>query len=283
MHGLRKNIDLIVNNQFEIVNSNIERGKIKHALFDFDGTLSLIREGWQTIMRNMMVELLSETPDCESQTELAKTVMYFIDETTGKQTIYQMIGLAEAITERGGSSFEPLEYKKMFLERMNTHIHERIKGLENGIIQPDEMIVPGVFDLLNSLKTRNVMCYLVSGTDDEYLKKEAAALNIYDYFVDIFGARDDYQNFSKKMVIENIMIDNQLRGPELIAFGDGFVEIEDTHSAGGISVGVASNEKSRHGIDMKKRERLINAGADIIIPDFRYQEKLIAYIFAEGQ
>jgi phosphoglycolate phosphatase-like HAD superfamily hydrolase len=209
--------------------------------------------------------------------------MYFIDETTGKQTIYQMIGLAEAITERGGSSFEPLEYKKMFLERMNTHIHERIKGLENGIIQPDEMIVPGVFDLLNSLKTRNVMCYLVSGTDDEYLKKEAAALNIYDYFVDIFGARDDYQNFSKKMVIENIMIDNQLRGPELIAFGDGFVEIEDTHSAGGISVGVASNEKSRHGIDMKKRERLINAGADIIIPDFRYQEKLIAYIFAEGQ
>ena len=283
MHGLRKNIDLIVNNHFEIVNSNIERGKIKHALFDFDGTLSLIREGWQTIMRNMMVELLSETPDCESQTELAKTVMYFIDETTGKQTIYQMIGLAEAITERGGSSFEPLEYKKMFLERMNTHIHERIKGLENGIIQPDEMIVPGVFDLLNSLKTRNVMCYLVSGTDDEYLKKEAAALNIYDYFVDIFGARDDYQNFSKKMVIENIMIDNQLRGPELIAFGDGFVEIEDTHSAGGISVGVASNEKSRHGIDMKKRERLINAGADIIIPDFRYQEKLIAYIFAEGQ
>ncbi|MFN2232911.1 MAG: HAD family hydrolase [Anaerolineales bacterium] len=280
---MRKNIDLIVNNHFEIVNSNIERGKIKHALFDFDGTLSLIREGWQTIMRNMMVELLSETPDCESQTELAKTVMYFIDETTGKQTIYQMIGLAEAITERGGSSFEPLEYKKMFLERMNTHIHERIKGLENGIIQPDEMIVPGVFDLLNSLKTRNVMCYLVSGTDDEYLKKEAAALNIYDYFVDIFGARDDYQNFSKKMVIENIMIDNQLRGPELIAFGDGFVEIEDTHSAGGISVGVASNEKSRHGIDMKKRERLINAGADIIIPDFRYQEKLIAYIFAEGQ
>jgi phosphoglycolate phosphatase len=276
-------MNLIDNNHFEIVNTNIERGKIKYAVFDFDGTLSLIREGWQTIMRNMMVELLSETPDHESKIELVKTVTQFIDQTTGKQTIYQMIGLAEGITERGGNPLEPLEYKWMFLERMNTHIQERIDGLENGQIQPEEMIVPGVYDLLDSLKTRNVKCYLVSGTDDEYVKKEAAVLNINNFFTEIFGARDDYQNFSKKIVIENIMSDNQLRGPELITFGDGYVEIEDTRSAGGISVGVASNEESRHGIDERKRERLIDAGADIIIPDFRNQEKLVAYLFAEGQ
>jgi len=29
----------------EIINPNITRGKIKFAIFDFDGTISLIREG----------------------------------------------------------------------------------------------------------------------------------------------------------------------------------------------------------------------------------------------
>ena len=115
LDGAKKFMDLINSNHFEIVNPNIERGKIKHALFDFDGTLSLIREGWQNIMRNMMVELLSETPDHESEIELAINITEFIDQTTGKQTIYQMIGLAEAITKRGGKSREPLEYKWMFL------------------------------------------------------------------------------------------------------------------------------------------------------------------------
>ena len=276
-------MDLINNNHFEILNANIVRGKIKYALFDFDGTLSLIREGWQSIMRNMMVELLSETPDHESENDLINYVTNLIDQTTGKQTIYQMIGLAEAITKRGGKLLEPLEYKWMFLERMNAHIQKRVEGLENGKIQPEEMVVPGVYDLLDSLKARNIRCYLASGTDVEYVKKESMALNINHYFIEIFGARDDYQNFSKKMIIENIMRDNRLIGPELITFGDGFVEIEDTCLAGGISVGVASNEQSRHGIDMKKRERLIDAGADIIIPDFRNQGKLVAYLFAEGQ
>jgi phosphoglycolate phosphatase-like HAD superfamily hydrolase len=194
-----------------------------------------------------------------------------------------MIGLAGAITKRGGKSLEPLEYKWMFLERMNAHIQKRIDGLQNGKIQPEELIVPGVYDLLDSLKARNIKCHLASGTDDEYVKKEATHLNIKNYFYEIYGARDDYKNFSKKMIIENIMSDNRLRGPELITFGDGFVEIEDTRLAGGISVGVASNEESRHGIDMKKRERLIDAGADIIIPDFCNQGKLVAYLFVEGQ
>ena len=39
----------------EIVNPDIERGRIRSVLFDFDGTLSLIREGWQQVMGPMMV------------------------------------------------------------------------------------------------------------------------------------------------------------------------------------------------------------------------------------
>jgi phosphoglycolate phosphatase-like HAD superfamily hydrolase len=94
----------------------------------------------------------------------------------------------------------------------------------------------------------------------------------------IYGALDDYQSFSKQMVIERILQENRLAGPELVAFGDGYVEIEDTKAAGGLAVGVASNEATRSGIDEWKRSRLIAAGADVIVPDFREQQRLLAYL-----
>ena len=40
--------------QIEIVN-DVGHANVKHALFDFDGTISLLREGWQNIMGPMMV------------------------------------------------------------------------------------------------------------------------------------------------------------------------------------------------------------------------------------
>jgi phosphoglycolate phosphatase len=92
---------------------------------------------------------------------------------------------------------------------------------------------------------------------------------------------DDYQNYSKKMVIDRILNENGLSGSELVTFGDGYVEIENTKAVGAIAVGVASDEANRQGIDEWKRKRLIDAGADLIIPDFRPFERLIAYLFLE--
>ena len=271
------------NNYFEIITPSIIRGQIHQALFDFDGTISLIREGWQGIMIPMMVDILMKTPCHESESELVELVTNFVHRLTGKQTIYQMIRLTEEIRLRDGNSLTPLEYKWMYLERMAAHIEKRVKGLEHGKVQPEELIVPGAIDMLHTLKARGVTCYLASGTDDVFVSKEAAALKVDHYFSGIYGARDDYQNFSKKMVIDTILRENQLSGPELVAFGDGYVEIEDTHLAGGVTVGVASNEATRQGIDEWKRKRLIDAGADIIIPDFRHHEQLVSYLFEEGR
>jgi len=271
------------NTYFEIINPHIQRGQINQALFDFDGTLSLIREGWQGIMVSMMVEKLMETPDHESESELTLLVRDFVDRLTGKQTIYQMIRLTEEIQQRGGTPLSAGEYKWQYLERMDAHIESRIKGLENRSIQPQALMVPGSVDILEALFTKKITCYLASGTDEVYVKKETKALGISHYFAGIYGAQDDYKNFSKRMVIKKILQGNNLSGPELVAFGDGFVEIEDAHTAGGITIGVASNEAARGGIDEWKRKRLINAGADLIIPDFQHQDKVIAYLFEEAE
>jgi phosphoglycolate phosphatase len=141
------------------------------------------------------------------------------------------------------------------------------------------MMVPGSVAILQALRAHGVACYLASGTDEPYVLDEATALGITPYFVGIYGAQDDFKNFSKQIVIDRIIREHQLHGSEFVAFGDGFVEIEDAKSVGGIAVGVASNEDTRTGVNEWKRTRLIQAGADIIIPDFREYDALIAYLF----
>ena len=114
----------------EIIHSDIVRGRIRHALFDFDGTLSLIREGWQGVMIPMMVEWLLETPEHESEAELTTVVTEFVTRLTGKQTIYQMIQLAEEIEKRGGKPLDPLDYKRIYLDRLWARIRAPRRGAE---------------------------------------------------------------------------------------------------------------------------------------------------------
>jgi len=68
----------------EIINDSVEYGEIQPAIFDFDGTISLIREGWQSVMIHMMVEVLTGTPNNESDKEIQATVTEFVDRLTGK-------------------------------------------------------------------------------------------------------------------------------------------------------------------------------------------------------
>lgn len=266
----------------EIIHAEVECGHIRFALFDFDGTLSLIREGWQAVMVPMMVEVLQrETSTTETSEELTRIVREYVDRLTGKQTIYQMIQLCEEIAKRGGTPRDPLEYKYEYLERLWERIKWRVEGLKNGSIHPDDMLVPGSRHLLENLKQRGVRMYLASGTDEFYVLDEAAALKVNHYFEGIYGAIDDYKRFSKALVIQHIIVTHSLSGREFVAFGDGYVEIENTKAVGGIAVGVASDEVRREGINEWKRNRLIGAGADMIVPDFREQEQLVAYLWGE--
>ncbi len=263
----------------EIIHPDIIRGRIRHALFDFDGTLSLIREGWQGVMIPMMVELLLATPEHEDAAGVEAVVQEFVTRLTGKQTIYQMIQLAEEIARRGGRPEDPLVYKRMYLDRLWARIQGRVADLKVCRVPADDLMVPGSRPLLEALAARGVRCYLASGTDEPYVLDEAAALGIDAFFAGIYGAQDDYKRFSKKLLIERIIREHDLSGPEFVAFGDGYVEIEDTKLVGGIAVGVASNEAERAGIDAWKRTRLIQAGADLIVPDFREHEALLGYLF----
>ena len=274
--------EFLPDTNIEICNPNIERGKMRHVIFDFDGTLSLVREGWQKIMIPMGVEFLQETGTDETEEQLTAVVDDFVLQLTGKQTIYQMIELAEQVKKRGGTPKEPLEYKNIYLDRLWEKIKHRVEGLKSGEYKPEEFIMPGGYELLNALKERGCTMYLASGTDHKYVVDESEAIKVADYFGEyIYGALDDYKKVSKKIIIQKIIKDNNLSGPELLAFGDGFVEIEDTKAVGGVAVGVASDEVELLDVDDWKRNRLIQAEADMIIPHFREWQPLIKYLFNE--
>lgn len=268
--------------QIEVLKNEVELGKFKAAVFDFDGTISLIREGWQQVMIPYFIEELHKAPMAEGEESISRCVRDFVDYLTGKQTIYQCIRLAEEIQARGGKAQDPLEYKREYHRRLMERIEYRIKGLKTGSIKPEDTVVPGSFELLGMLRKHGLVLYLASGTDENYVLEEAELLGVTKYFNGgIYGAKDQYKLFSKAMVIQNIIKTHELAGKELIGFGDGYVEIENIKSVDGFAVGVASDEVNKCGIDEWKRNRLTRAGADIIIPDYRQLNKIEGYIFPE--
>lgn len=251
-----------------------------HAVFDFDGTLSLIREGWPEVMVPLMVEVLRATGTSETDDALSKLSLDFIMQLNGKQTIYQMIRLAEEVRHRGGTPEDPLVYKQRYHDRLLDRINHRRNGLRSGQVPTEDCLVPGSVDLLQSLQSHGVALYLASGTDEVYVREECELLGLTPFFGrHIYGARDDFQNFSKQMVIERILRENNVAGSRLLGFGDGYVEIDNIKTAGGTAIAVASDERHKSGHpDPWKRDRLIGVGADIVIPDYRHETTLLKYL-----
>ncbi len=264
----------------EIVRHEASAAKAKVVIFDFDGTLSLVRSGWLDVMVPMCVEQLAALKTGESETKLAEVVEDFVWRLTGKETIYQMMALAGAVQDRGGQPLDPLAYKKIYLDRLALRIRHRLEDLRHRRVPPDQYLIPGARKLLESLVARGLRLYLASGTDDANVKEEAALVDVARYFGErIFGAQDDLKSFSKALLVQQILSRAGFRAEELLVFGDGYVEIEEVKKVGGTAVGVASAEPACLTVDEWKRQRLINVGADFIVPNYLEHTPLFACLF----
>ncbi|MBR3768501.1 MAG: HAD family hydrolase [Clostridia bacterium] len=267
----------------EIINNVPADRVFKAALFDFDGTLSLIREGWQEIMIPYFCEEFnSSVPNkTESDDEVIELITDFVDELTGKQTIFQCLQLKIEIEKRGGHAKDAMEYKNEYLRRLFLRIEDKRNGLSDGSIKPEELLVKGAAEFLSALKNEGIELLCASGTDQPQVIEEAKLLGLDKYFGNnIFGALDEHaQQCSKEVVIQRLLTENNIKGENLLSFGDGFVEIELVNKVGGYTVAVATDEKHQCGVNEYKRKKLLSAGADAVIPDFENTEQLIAHLF----
>ena len=252
---------------------------IRYALFDFDGTVSLIRQGWQDIMIPYFCQVLKETGTSETDEEIFHCVREFVDTLTGKLTIFQCIRLDEEVVRRGGPYREPIVYKNEYLRRLEERIRDRKAALATGQVPPEAYLVPGGREFLIKLREAGIKCYLASGTDEEDVLYEAGLLGLADVFEGgIHGAHAAMTECSKELVIRDMLEREHIQPRQLVSFGDGYVEVELVAKLGGLAIGAATEEEKRCGVNEWKRSRLIGAGANAIIPDFRCADEIMSLI-----
>ena len=253
------------------------RPRLAAALLDFDGTISLIRSGWGEVMLAQMREACPPRPG-EDPAELDRALRHDIDRLTGRPTIEQMAALAERVRARGGAPPDPAADKAEFLRRLGQALAGRYRAIAGGDRRTH--LVAGVDEALAALAARGVSLWLASGTDHDDVVREAALLGVERPFAGrIFGALAPPAAMTKAMVVER-MLAAGVAGEELIAFGDGPVEMALTRAAGGLAIGVASDESAPGSgrVDPRKRELLIAAGADAVVADFRCLPGLLAAV-----
>jgi rfaE bifunctional protein kinase chain/domain len=274
--------------EIEIVNKWKDELQIKHAIFDHDGTISTLREGWELIMGPMMMKAVLGEKYKDADEALFQKVQTrvneFIDRTTGIQTLVQMKGLLDLIREFGcvpeEKMLDEFGYKLIYNEELVKMVKEREKKLSRGELAQDDFSLKNAIPFLYKLHDAGIKLYLASGTDEEDVKNEARIMG-YDHLFEgrIYGAVGDVTKEAKKIVLDRILdtIGESAFG-KVATFGDGPVEIRETHKRGGVTIGIASNELKRFGLNESKRTRLIKAGADLIIPDFSQMNQLLSVL-----
>ncbi len=272
--------------EIEIINNWKKKPVIKHAIFDHDGTISTLREGWELIMAPVMMKAIFGDKYYDAETSLFHKVQTrvdeYIDKTTGIQTLVQMHGLVALIKEFGfvpeNKILDATGYKKIFNDELLKMVRKREQKFIAGELSLEDLTIKNAIPFLQQLFDSGIKLYLASGTDTEDVITEAGALG-YDHLFEgrIYGSVGDIKKEAKKIVLDRILdsIDDHSVTGQIVTFGDGPVEIRETGKRGGISIGVASNELRRYGLNENKRTRLIKAGADIIIPDFSQHKHLL--------
>jgi len=274
--------------EIEIVTKWKEKPQIKHAIFDHDGTISTLREGWELIMGPMMIKAILGDKFLEADESLYQKVKArsdeFIDKTTGIQTLVQMKGLIELIREFGcvpeDKILDEFGYKQIYNDELLIMVKVREEKFLKGELSLEDFTLKNAVPFLQKLHDAGVKLYLASGTDEADVKSEARVLG-YDHLFEgrIYGAVGDITKEAKKIVLDRILdsIGESAFGT-IATFGDGPVEMRETKKREGIAIGIASNELRRYGLNENKRTRLIKAGADIIVPDFSQIPQLLSLL-----
>ena len=274
--------------EIEIVREGVQTGRIEHVIFDHDGTLSALRQGWEQIMEPAMIRAILGDSYLSADEGLyhrvVERVRAYIDQSTGIQTLVQMRHLVEMVEEFGSvppeNILDRFGYKEIYNEALMDMVRKRLHKLLAGELDVEDFTIKGAVRFIEALYKRGVKLYIASGTDQEDVVREAEVLGYARLFEGrIYGATGDSAICSKKMVVERILSENRLKGAQLCCFGDGPVELRETRKQGGIAVGVASDEVRRFGLNREKRTRLIQAGADVIVPDFSQPSALSSFLF----
>jgi phosphoglycolate phosphatase len=255
------------------------RPQISHVVFDFDGTVAWLKHGWPDILANV---LLPYFPNGNHET--LRTLRAEILALNGKPPIFQIRRCLEMAPQSGNKLREPEQLMKQYAAKLSDTIKERVVAVRSGQVSPESFLVHGTISLLNQLRDRDLTLIILSGTEQKWVQEEAELLGLKPYFAQhIYGSTSDLAASSKEAVVSRLLAEENIAGEHLLSFGDGPVEIQVTKKVGGLAVGVASDEEVNGSgkMDPQKQVLLKDAGADVLIPDYRDANALVESIFGK--
>ena len=207
----------------------------------------------------------------ESEAALSGLLLDEILLRNGQPSIRQCQRLAEIVGERGGPVLDAAERCAEFQRRLDAAIDRRTARLAKGEAQPGDYLIEGTRPFLEHVIAAGLTPVILSSTIQRRVEEEAALLGIAGYFGGrIYGGTSDPLRFSKREVFERLLRAANLSGEQLLALGDGAVEIRAAVGLGGVAIAVCSDEEdNRSGVcDERKRRQLSAAGAHAVIPNF---------------
>jgi len=253
--------------------------QISHVVFDFDGTIAWLKHGWPDIMANLLLPYFPVQAE-----DVPRNLRAEILALNGKPPIFQIRRCLEMSEESTEKLPEPEQLLKEYASRLGEAVEKRLSKLQRGEASPESYLVYGTMSLLKQLATRDLTLIILSGTEQERVQEEAKLLGLTPFFGrHMYGATTDLVASSKEAVIGRLLAEENIAGKHLLSFGDGPVEIEVTKQCGGLAVGVASDEKVNGSgkLEPQKEKLLKDAGAYVLIPDYRDASALIECLFGK--
>ena len=254
---------------------------LRHAVFDWDGTLSFIRAGWGEVMLELFLSHLPSVPgeDAAARRRIAHDDIWRLN---GKPTIHQMQCLADRVVERGGPQREASTYQAEYARNLRRMVDARIDEVRSGTRPASTYQPPGTLPFLSALAASGVVLHVVSGTELRHVSAEVEVLGVRSFFGNrVHGpSGPEDRAFSKRSVMDAILASDNAPGESLVVFGDGHVEIEEGKRIGATAVAVATDEEcfGSGRIDDAKRQRLHGVGADMVIPDYARNPEILFHL-----
>ena len=255
------------------------RPQISHVVFDFDGTIAWLKHGWPDILANVLSPYFPT-----GNHETLHTLRAEILALNGKPPIFQIRRCLEMAPQSGNKLPEPDQLMKQYASKLGDVIRERVGTIRRGEVSPETFLIHGTMSLLNQFHDRDLTLIILSGTEQKWVQEEAELLGLKPYFGrHIYGSTSDLLASSKEAVISRLLAEENIAGEHLLSFGDGPVEIQVTKKVGGLAVGVASDEDVNGSgkMDPQKEKLLKDAGADVLVPDYRDTSALVECLFGK--
>ena len=114
----------------ERIGNRLPRPSARAVMFDFDGTVALVRAGWMPIMLDMMMETLGKLGS--NHAALRAEAEDYVARFTGMDTLHQMSAFAEHVRLLGGKPLPAAQYKADFIASLEHERTERLRAVRSG-------------------------------------------------------------------------------------------------------------------------------------------------------